>query len=670
MRRPLLTLAMLAALFVLGAGCEDIVVPAGNDDTSEDGKTQDATPDGGPDACVVDADCAGVTPPDCNRMVCKDGACQATSDASRDGKTCGEADLCLVDGVCAAGVCVGTPKDCSALSTDSCIVGFCAPGTGECQPAVADDGATCEDGDPCTTGDTCGGGTCVGQPLDCSSLDGECFEGRCDEGQCVAEPKVGATCTSSDPCVTVATCDGAGGCVGDIDKEVAGCSEGLPCQSNADCGPPAAECRPLFCDGQTCVATQAAGTCFIDGQCQPEGAPDPAGGCGSCRPDVDPTAWSCDPCGDGDLDPGEACDDGNQVDGDGCTSTCELESTCLVAYGMNASGAGRASLMVVSPKGSLTIPYVAPLPFGVNAGAGRRSFARCGGVSFLAGGSGGVVTLSVKEATQLTATQAATFTEPHALACREGDGAPVLYVAERVGANVGRFSRHTVGEEGKLTQLDEVEVTFPSPVARLDFVDADKAGLLLLARASATAGPPITFAARFLPSGAQQGQPLALLDAIAARVDYDPHLGGLVAVGYQGGCLGFAPYGAGAALPSPKDFVATCPSATGTAGSDLVAAFDQGVGYFAGYANAPQLTVVEADGKGLTLHEPIKLGLATAPVLLAPALLGRALVAVSGSGSSAQTLDLGADPLVPKALDQATPSAASFHAVAPVPCGL
>lgn len=36
---------------------------------------------------------------------------------------------------------------------------------------------------------------------------------------------------------------------------------------------------------------------------------------------------SCQPCGNGVLDPGEACDDGNHEDGDGCTSRC-LDPKC------------------------------------------------------------------------------------------------------------------------------------------------------------------------------------------------------------------------------------------------------------------------------------------------------------------------------------------------------
>ena len=95
--------------------------------------------------------------------------------------------------------CVGV--DCSHLD-GLCTRGFCVPDTGACSTGPAPAGAACDDGDPCTTDDQCvGAGLCDGTPMDCSAADTACGAGTCNPttGACETTPVADGTDCDGDP---------------------------------------------------------------------------------------------------------------------------------------------------------------------------------------------------------------------------------------------------------------------------------------------------------------------------------------------------------------------------------------------------------------------------------------------------------------------------------------
>jgi hypothetical protein len=110
----------------------------------------------------VAVNCSGLTTA-CTLGVCQasTGMCQALP--TNQGGDCNDNNRCTNTDRCNAGVCSGTPIDCSALN-NACNVGTCNTVSGLCQTAPANNGAFCNDGYPCTTGDACMNGTCVGNP--------------------------------------------------------------------------------------------------------------------------------------------------------------------------------------------------------------------------------------------------------------------------------------------------------------------------------------------------------------------------------------------------------------------------------------------------------------------------------------------------------------------------
>lgn len=95
----------------------------------------------------------------CMQGVCVDNVCQA--EPLPDETACDTGDLCLENGACDQGTCIGEPVDCSDLD-GACVVGVCDPDNGNCEGMPANEGDPCDDQDACTVMDVCGGGTCVG----------------------------------------------------------------------------------------------------------------------------------------------------------------------------------------------------------------------------------------------------------------------------------------------------------------------------------------------------------------------------------------------------------------------------------------------------------------------------------------------------------------------------
>jgi hypothetical protein len=231
------------------------------------------------DACVIDPVCAdGVcrgAPLDCGHLdaTCLVGVCDPTAGAcvarpAADGVACDDGQPCTVGTTCLDGACgEGEARDCSAL-TAGCRVGRCDAEAG-CVADTLDDGADCDDGDACTVGETCEDGVCAGaEPVVCGDLDGPCAEGACDPatGACVARPvRSGEVCgPSDDPCLAPTCADGVCGEPGPVDcgRLDGPCVTGV-CTPGVGCEAlPVAMCS--LCRGQ-------AGLCDADGACLPFG---------------------------------------------------------------------------------------------------------------------------------------------------------------------------------------------------------------------------------------------------------------------------------------------------------------------------------------------------------------------------------------------------------------
>jgi hypothetical protein len=179
--------------------------------------------------------------PDCANQPCAGGGqCQGTTcqqpmeTACADGQdNDGDGDIDCLDADCASrpctdglscslgDTCVGTT--CTPNQALQCLMpphpvcfqpmGACTEPDAGCQYTVALN-ATCDDGLRCTTGDTCGSdGGCLGVTVTCSQTTNACLSsnGTCVEadGGCAftAQPD-GTTCSDSDPCTLMDTCQG------------------------------------------------------------------------------------------------------------------------------------------------------------------------------------------------------------------------------------------------------------------------------------------------------------------------------------------------------------------------------------------------------------------------------------------------------------------------------
>lgn len=243
---------------------------------------------------------------------------------------CDDDDHCTIDDACLGGTCEGQPKDCSGLD-EQCSVGLCEPASGSCVLVSASDAAPCDDGDACTLGTTCAAGDCVGgAPVDCP-VTGPCTAPTCD-------PVTGCLDVAIDdgvPCFDEALCSEPGSCLG----------------GSCDC--PAPDCTPLDDEchlgafdpvGGGCITVPNPGapcnadfnacsldTCSADGTCIAGQLPDcshrdDACNTGICSP-VTAVAWVCSAL----PDPGKECSDATECSGG--VETCQPPA--LAAWGFD-----------------------------------------------------------------------------------------------------------------------------------------------------------------------------------------------------------------------------------------------------------------------------------------------------------------------------------------------
>jgi N-acetylneuraminic acid mutarotase len=277
--------------------------------------------------------CTGANPKTCTALdqchvpgTCQPATGTCTNPAATDGTTCNDGNACTQTDTCQSGTCTGAnPKTCTAL--DQCHnAGTCDPGTGNCSNPNKSDGTACNDGNACTQSDTCQAGTCTGaNPVVCVALDqchtaGTCNTGTgvctdpiktngsaCDDGDlctqtdtCQSGVCTGAnprTCTASDQCHDVGTCDPASGlCSSPPKTDGTGCNDSSLCTTGETC------------QAGVCGSPTSTVTCSALDQCHDVGTCDPA--TGSCSNPVKPNGSACDdgrPCTTGDKCQAGAC---------------------------------------------------------------------------------------------------------------------------------------------------------------------------------------------------------------------------------------------------------------------------------------------------------------------------------------------------------------------------
>ncbi|MFU8803723.1 MAG: hypothetical protein ACNA8W_07945 [Bradymonadaceae bacterium] len=325
-------------------GCTSADRPTGTE--CDDGVfcTVDTTCTGGDCGGGDDRDCSAATdtcnvgfcdeangrcstvPVDCSGMAdqCNDGVCSPMAGgcvkAPRTGTSCNDELFCTVNDTCQAGVCQGSPRDCSAEG-GSCLSGTCDESSQSCTGEHLPDGTNCDDGLFCTVQTTCTAGACtnVVTERDCSAAgDGICTEGTCNESddQCEPIPVANNTaCDDGQACTEGTTCQ-AGVCVGtavSCDDLVDQCNTAI-CDEPGGCRAVPVTAGTPCDDGLHCTVNDA---CNAAGVCQGGQARDCSGLSTGCETGI------CDEetnsCTTQDLPDGTTCNDG---------VFCNAETTC------------------------------------------------------------------------------------------------------------------------------------------------------------------------------------------------------------------------------------------------------------------------------------------------------------------------------------------------------
>ncbi len=144
-------------------------------------------------------------------------------------QSCDDAELCTYDDHCnGSGSCIGTTITCEDDPGD-CGVRRDCNGTAVCSIVHPGEETSCDDDDLCTNSDHCNGsGTCVGEPVLCTSDPAVCgLKSACDAstGACLEHyPDETISCDDNDPCSPDDHCNAAGECVG------TSCPDGYYCQ--------------------------------------------------------------------------------------------------------------------------------------------------------------------------------------------------------------------------------------------------------------------------------------------------------------------------------------------------------------------------------------------------------------------------------------------------------
>src|SRR5205085_1204232 len=190
-------------------------------------------------------------------------ACPAEIDTN--GQSCGTGAFCSTAGTCNAGVCSGTPRDCS--DTNACTTDACDEANDIC--THANNTLPCDDGLFCTAVDACKDGVCAGTARNCSDTS-PCTDDSCNE---TTDACVHANNTT--PCDDAAFCNGADTCSGGTCSIHAGnpcpgpdgdsncgesCNEALGNCSAADPNSSACDDGDACTESDVCTSGACAGT--------------------------------------------------------------------------------------------------------------------------------------------------------------------------------------------------------------------------------------------------------------------------------------------------------------------------------------------------------------------------------------------------------------------------
>ncbi len=164
--------------------------------------------------CMPDPKRVACVTKDCNTVVCNpdSGSCEYTATS---GGACGVTG-CYSMGTCSNGMCSGKAKDCSKLD-GPCGVGICDATSGECMTSDKPNGTMCSAGGKCSAGAVCAFGVCELAAQTCPMATGPCKTPACDpeSGRCIENNRTqDSPCDPNNSCLTDATCDGTGECVG------------------------------------------------------------------------------------------------------------------------------------------------------------------------------------------------------------------------------------------------------------------------------------------------------------------------------------------------------------------------------------------------------------------------------------------------------------------------
>ena len=204
------------------------------------------------DACSGGA-CVGGPPPNCNDLnVCTNDACSPTSGCTHTPNTapCTDGIFCNGLDTCAGGTCsVHGGNPCPGPDGDGDCAESCNEATDRCT-APDPNGSPCNDGLYCTVGEVCNAGVCTGTPRDCSSSGDQCRTGTCNEtaDACDGPPKPdGTPCDDGNACSNGESCV-AGVCSGGAQTICPACETCIApggCQTGArpDCRTPIAPLR-------------------------------------------------------------------------------------------------------------------------------------------------------------------------------------------------------------------------------------------------------------------------------------------------------------------------------------------------------------------------------------------------------------------------------------------
>lgn len=221
-----------------------VVVPAPKGTVCDDGlfcTTHDACDNG---TCKGgDPNQCGIASKDCNSIICFEETQSCDVLPVNDGATCTPTDLCLVDGTCHVGDCIGgEPKDCTFSPLNECNTVACDPATGKCKgtPDPTKDNEPCVlTGDLCSVNRTCQNGQCAGgTPKDCSDLDSGCLLGECDASSGICGPvpaPIGTVCTDGIPECYVGACDEKATCQPSAGPNGSSCNDHNSCTGADTC---------------------------------------------------------------------------------------------------------------------------------------------------------------------------------------------------------------------------------------------------------------------------------------------------------------------------------------------------------------------------------------------------------------------------------------------------